>query len=99
MVTGEVLANKLLSAAVMLSGMTISTGPAMKAWISTIQTSTNGSEQTIPHGHSTAPRLVWVVPAGKWLSTTSALVHTVADATNVYVTCTSGKKYRVICVF
>ena len=98
MVTGEVLANKLLSAAVMLSGMTISTGPAMKAWISTIQTG-NGSQQSVAHGHTSAPRLAWIVPSGKWISTTSALGATVPDATNVYVTCTSGKKYRVICVF
>ena len=69
----------------------------MKVFKSTEQTGT-GSAQSIAHGLGAAPALVIVYPTDTNVSTTGAYVviegsHT---STNVVVTVTNGKKYRVV---
>lgn len=66
-------------------------------FISTEQTGT-GSSQNVAHGLGTTPSKVLVAPTDTAPSTTGA--YTVAegshDATNVVVTVTSGKKFKVL---
>lgn len=49
-----------------------------------------GSSQTIAHGLGAAPNFVSVVPTASGVDELTVY----ADATNIYVTCTSGKTYN-----
>jgi len=52
-----------------------------------------GSEQTIAHGLSAKPTVVKIYPTEDPAGTAIAWNATPADATNFYVTVTSGKDY------
>ncbi len=52
-----------------------------------------GSEQTIAHGLSAKPTVVKIYPTEDPAGTTISWNATPADATNFYVTVTSGKDY------
>ena len=69
----------------------------MKVFKSTEQTGT-GSAQNIAHGLASIPSLVMVYPTDTNVSTTGDYVVTEGThtSTNVVVTVTSGKKYRVV---
>jgi hypothetical protein len=69
----------------------------MNVFKSTEQTGT-GSAQNIAHGLGTTPSLVLVYPTDTNVATTGAYVITEGShtSTNVVVTVTTGKKYRVV---
>lgn len=68
-------------------------------FISTEQTGT-GSSQNIPHGLGSTPSAVFVAPTDLTPSTVGSYVimEGVHDATNVKVTVTTSKKFKVIAV-
>lgn len=69
----------------------------MKTFKSTEQTGT-GSAQNIAHGLGSTPSLVIVYPTDTSVATAGVYVVTEGShtSTNVVVTVTSGKKYRVV---
>lgn len=62
---------------------------------STVQTGT-GSQQSIPHGLGVVPSLVLVSVYNNDSLTAFSVVEGSHDATNLYVTATSGISYKVI---
>lgn len=68
-----------------------------KVFVSTEQTGT-GSAQNIAHGLGAVPAAVLIVPTDTAPATTGAYtaVEGAHDATNVIVTVTSGKKFKVL---
>ena len=66
-------------------------------FISTEQTGT-GSAQNIPHGLQRAPSVVFIAPTDTSPATVGQYTVTEGthDSTNVVVTVTSGKKFKVL---
>jgi hypothetical protein len=66
-------------------------------FVSTEQTGT-GSAQSIAHGLGRAPSLVLIAPTDTAPATTGAYTVTEGthDATNIVVTVTTGKKFKVL---
>lgn len=66
-------------------------------FVSSEQTGT-GSAQNIAHGLSRPPSLVFIAPTDTAPATTGAFTVTEGahDSTNVVVTVTSGKKFKVL---
>ncbi len=83
--------------AVITGGKIIAGGIGRAMFISSEQTG-NGSEQSVAHGMGVTPRAVLIIPTDTAPSTTGQ--YTAAegthDATNVKVTVTNGKKYKVV---
>ena len=69
-------------------------------WFVSAEQTGTGSAQNIAHGLGVVPALVMVAPTDTAPATVG--VYTVTegthDATNVIVTCTSGKKYKVLAI-
>jgi len=78
---------------------TKSTGPGTKIFVSTEQTG-DGNAQNIAHTLGVAPLAVFVAPTDTAPATTGAYTVTegVHDATNVIVTVTASKKYKVMAI-
>ncbi len=66
-------------------------------FISTEQTGT-GSSQNIAHGLARAPSVVFIAPTDLTPATVGSysVVEGTHDATNIVVTVTSGKKFKVL---
>lgn len=75
------------------------TAAKMALFVSTEQTG-NGSAQNIAHGLGAVPSKVLIVPTDTAPATTGVYTATEGahDSTNVVVTVTSGKKYKVLAI-
>jgi hypothetical protein len=94
-VTTAKIANSSVTTAKLVNGSV--TVAKMAVFKSTEQTGT-GSAQNIAHGLGASPALVIVYPTDTNVSTTGDYVVTEGShtTTNVVVTVTNGKKYRVV---
>lgn len=86
------------------SGNPIAFAPAAAKSVSgkfqSVEETGTGSQQSIPHGLGATPTLVLCAPYDNTASGSTPFTFQIAegthDATNVYVTATSGLKYKVI---
>ena len=92
--TAELVDSAVTTAKIANGSVTVA---KMKVFKSTEQTGT-GSAQNIAHGLSATPALVIVYPTDTNVSTTGdyVVVEGSHTSTNVVVTVTNGKKYRVV---
>jgi hypothetical protein len=83
--------------AVIAGGVVIAGAIGRAQFISAEQTG-NGAEQSIAHGLGVTPRAVLVIPTDTAPATTGDYTATEGthDGTNVKVTVTNSKKYKVV---
>lgn len=105
-ITKTATGNRLIGVAVKAAADGDATGrvrlngpPIPQVFVSTEQTGT-GAAQSIPHGLGVTPSKVFVTPTDLAPATTGQFTVTEGThtATNVVVTVTSGKKYKVIAI-